>query len=91
MSLPCTGRFEAQLSGWRLSFDGETWTCPEADFGQLCGPALARATVRNKRQHLTVDEIGAACLDDVFPGRDWTEIAAEADGWTETLDPGAVD
>lgn len=90
MSLPSTGLFTAVLFGMELAFDGETWTGRDPEFSQFAGPALARETRRQSRTHRTVDVVGRAVLDRVFPGK-WTEGSARVDAWEETLDPGAVD
>lgn len=85
MSLPATGRFEAQLLSWKLVFDGQRWTGEGKDFGQLVGPALARETPRHQGTHRTVDVIGRSVLERLFPGR-WTEISAKVDVWKEALE-----
>lgn len=90
MSLPSTGRFEAEVMQTRMVFDGQDWTGTGEVFEQFWRAMLARETERQQGTHLDVEHVGRRVLQSVFPGQ-WSEVSSRVDGWSERIDPQAID
>lgn len=90
MSLPHTGKFEAQAGDWTICFDGDNWTGSGPGFEDI-RLILELRTRRLPRTHYSCSDIAERVLNPIFGGN-WKLIHRENDTWQyPRLPPGMKD
>lgn len=87
MSVPHTGRIEAEIQGRRCSFDGDAWSAADSSLAET----LNLVTEMVPKTHYTIQEIAEAVFRRAGLAGSARIISARNDNWTEELPEGAVD